>query len=208
MRLPLYVALGQQLIDQLGRGLPGDVEVLGQLGDGGPARGQPAEREAVRRAHVVEPAGPDPGGDAVDQGAAGRQQPEGQGLGVVVVHESSLTDYASSLDNIGNLLAYLREIPVPVIHPDQTAVHDMHGTSFTSYACPAHGSRELCAWHIEIPGQTTGVPHHVSREEVLYVLSGTIRATIDDQTEDASAGDVILVPLAPGSARTTSPTSR
>jgi len=83
---------------------------------------------------------------------------------------------------------------VPVIHPDQTAVHDLHGTSFTSYASPAHGSRELCAWHIEIPGQTTGVPHHVSREEVLYVLSGTIRATIDDHTEDASAGDVILVP--------------
>jgi mannose-6-phosphate isomerase-like protein (cupin superfamily) len=83
---------------------------------------------------------------------------------------------------------------VPVIHPDQTAVHDMHGTSFTSYACPAHGSRELCAWRIEIPGQTTGVPHHVSREEVLYVLSGTVRATIDDQTEEASAGDVILVP--------------
>ena len=83
---------------------------------------------------------------------------------------------------------------MPVIHPDQTAVHDMHGTSFTSYACPAHGSRELCAWHIEIPGQTTGVPHHVSREEVLYVLSGTIQVTIDDHTEDASAGDVILVP--------------
>jgi mannose-6-phosphate isomerase-like protein (cupin superfamily) len=83
---------------------------------------------------------------------------------------------------------------VPVIHPDQTAVHDMHGTSFTSYACPARGSRELCAWHIEIPGQTTGVPHRVSREEVLYVLTGTLRATIDDRTEDASAGDVILVP--------------
>ena len=83
---------------------------------------------------------------------------------------------------------------MPVIHSDQTAVHDMHGTSFTSYACPARGSRELCAWRIEIPGQTTGVPHHLSREEVLYVLSGTVRATIDDHTEEASAGDVILVP--------------
>jgi mannose-6-phosphate isomerase-like protein (cupin superfamily) len=38
------------------------------------------------------------------------------------------------------------------------------------------------------------VPHHVSREEVLYVLSGTIQVTIDDQSEEASAGDVILVP--------------
>jgi mannose-6-phosphate isomerase-like protein (cupin superfamily) len=83
---------------------------------------------------------------------------------------------------------------VPVIHATETAVHQMHGTSFTSYTSPARGSRELCAWRIEIPGHTQGVPHHVSREEVLYVLSGTMRATLDDQSEEAAAGDVILVP--------------
>jgi quercetin dioxygenase-like cupin family protein len=83
---------------------------------------------------------------------------------------------------------------VPVIHADQAAVHQMHGTSFTAYASPARGSRELCAWHIEIPGHTEGVRHHVSREEVLYVLSGTIRASLDGQAEDATAGDVIVVP--------------
>ena len=83
---------------------------------------------------------------------------------------------------------------MPVIHADQSAVHQMHGTSFTAYASPARGSRELCAWHIEIPGHTEGVRHRVSREEVLYVLSGTIRASLDGQTEDAAAGDVIVVP--------------
>ena len=83
---------------------------------------------------------------------------------------------------------------MPVIHPAATAVHQMHGTSFTSYASPAHGSKELCAWRIEIPGHTQGTPHHVSREEVLYILSGTIRATIGGQSEEAAAGDVILVP--------------
>jgi len=83
---------------------------------------------------------------------------------------------------------------VPVIHADQAAVHQMHGTSFTAYASPARGSRELCAWHIEIPGHTEGVRHRVSREEVLYVLSGTIQATVDGHTEQAVAGDVILVP--------------
>jgi mannose-6-phosphate isomerase-like protein (cupin superfamily) len=81
-----------------------------------------------------------------------------------------------------------------VIHPAATAVYQMHGTSFTSYASPAHGSKELCAWRIEIPGHTQGTPHHVSREEVLYILSGTIRATIGEQSEEAAAGDVILVP--------------
>jgi mannose-6-phosphate isomerase-like protein (cupin superfamily) len=83
---------------------------------------------------------------------------------------------------------------VPVIHAEQAAVHQMHGTSFTAYASPARGSRELCAWHIEIPGHTEGVPHHVSREEVLYVLSGTLRASLDGHAEDATAGDVIVVP--------------
>ena len=83
---------------------------------------------------------------------------------------------------------------MPVIHANQAAVHQMHGTSFTAYASPARGSRELCAWHIEVPGHTEGVRHRVSREEVLYVLCGTIRASLDGQAEDAAAGDVIVVP--------------
>ena len=83
---------------------------------------------------------------------------------------------------------------MPVIRAAQSVVHQMHGTSFTSYASPARGSRELCAWRIEIPGGTEGVPHHVSREEVLYVLGGTLRVTLDGAAEDAGPGDVVLVP--------------
>ena len=86
---------------------------------------------------------------------------------------------------------------MPVIRAAQSVVHQMHGTSFTSYASPARGSRELCAWRIEIPGGTEGVPHHVSREEVLYVLSGTLRVSVDGEAGDATAGDVVLVPGAP-----------
>jgi quercetin dioxygenase-like cupin family protein len=81
-----------------------------------------------------------------------------------------------------------------VIHADQAVMHSMHGTSFTAYASPDRGSQELCAWRIEIPGHTRGIPHRVSREEVLYVLGGTMRASVDGQAELASAGDVILVP--------------
>ena len=82
---------------------------------------------------------------------------------------------------------------MPVIHADQAAVHQMHGTSFTAYASPSTGSRELCAWRIEIPGHTAGVRHHVSREEVLYVLTGAIQVSVDGEAERAVAGDVILV---------------
>jgi quercetin dioxygenase-like cupin family protein len=83
---------------------------------------------------------------------------------------------------------------MPVIHADEAVVHQLHGTSFTAYAAPTRGSTELCAWRIAVPARTEGVPHRVSREEVLYVLSGTLRATVNDQREQAAAGDVILVP--------------
>ena len=77
---------------------------------------------------------------------------------------------------------------MPVIRAAQSVVHQMHGTSFTSYASPARGSRELCAWRIEIPGGTEGVPHHVSREEVLYVLGGILRVTLDGDGRRRRAG--------------------
>jgi quercetin dioxygenase-like cupin family protein len=83
---------------------------------------------------------------------------------------------------------------MPVIHAGEAVVHQMHGASFTSYAAPARGSRELCAWRVEIPSGTEGVAHRVSREEVLYVLSGTMQAVLNDQPGRATAGDVILVP--------------
>jgi len=83
---------------------------------------------------------------------------------------------------------------MPVIHASEAVVHEMHGASFISYAAPARGSRELCAWRVEIPGRTEGVAHQVSREEVLYVLSGTLRAVLGDQAAEATAGDVVLVP--------------
>lgn len=83
---------------------------------------------------------------------------------------------------------------MPVIHASQAVVHQMHGASFTSFAAPARGSQELCAWRLEIPGRTEGTAHHLSREEVLYVLSGTMRVILDDQPGEARAGDVVLVP--------------
>jgi mannose-6-phosphate isomerase-like protein (cupin superfamily) len=83
---------------------------------------------------------------------------------------------------------------MPVIHAGQATVHQMHGASFASYAAPARGSRELCAWRVEIPGRTEGTAHHVSREEVLYVLSGHMRVILNDQLCAADAGDAVLVP--------------
>jgi mannose-6-phosphate isomerase-like protein (cupin superfamily) len=99
---------------------------------------------------------------------------------------------------------------MPVVRAADAVEHELHGSVFTSYAAPASGSRELCAWRLEVPGRTTGVPHTVSKEEVLLVLSGTLSVTLgaaaDGAPDDAPAalaagapaeacaGDAIVVP--------------
>lgn len=83
---------------------------------------------------------------------------------------------------------------MPVISAADAVVHELHGATFTSYAAPARGSRELCAWRLDIPAGSDGVAHRISREEVVYVLSGTLEAVIDGQPLRATAGDVLLAP--------------
>ncbi len=83
---------------------------------------------------------------------------------------------------------------MPVNRPAEAVVHELHGVRFTSYAAPDRGSRELCAWRVDIPAGTAGVAHRVSREEVLYILSGSVQVSLDGEPCDAAPGDVIVVP--------------
>ena len=83
---------------------------------------------------------------------------------------------------------------MPVIPAVEAVVHELHGTTFTSYAAPSRGSAELCAWRVEVPAATEGVPHTVTREEVLCVTSGSARVTLGGETRDVTTGDVIVVP--------------
>jgi len=85
---------------------------------------------------------------------------------------------------------------MPVLHACDAVVHELHGSVFTSFAAPARGSRELCAWRLEVPPGTRGVPHTVSKEEVLLVLSGALHVTLDGTPAPAAAGpgDAVLVP--------------
>ncbi|MFE6758479.1 cupin domain-containing protein [Streptomyces sp. NPDC057684] len=82
---------------------------------------------------------------------------------------------------------------MPVIRASEAVVHEMHGVRFVSYAKPATGSKELCAWRAEIPAGTPGVAHTVSREEILHVLSGSLRFTVDGRTDTLAAGDTAIV---------------
>jgi quercetin dioxygenase-like cupin family protein len=81
-----------------------------------------------------------------------------------------------------------------VIRPADAVVHEMHGTRFTSYAAPARGSQELCAWRIDVPPGSTGIAHTITREEVVLVLSGAMDLTLDERVSTVRDGDVAVLP--------------
>ena len=87
---------------------------------------------------------------------------------------------------------------MPVIHAADAVAHDMHGSRFTSYAAPARGSAELCAWRLDVPARCGGTRHVVSREEVVFMLGGTLLVTLGGGTGACGVacrpGDAIVVP--------------
>ena len=83
---------------------------------------------------------------------------------------------------------------MPVLDGASATAYEVHGSRFTSYVRPATGSAQLCAWRLDVPAGTTGVPHRPSREEVLAILAGAARVTLDGEVRTAVAGDVVLVP--------------
>ncbi len=83
---------------------------------------------------------------------------------------------------------------MPVIRSADAVVHEMHGTRFTSYAAPARGSQELCAWRIDVPPGSIGVAHTITREEIVFVLSGAMELALDEATYTVPAGDAAVLP--------------
>ncbi|MEU4216959.1 cupin domain-containing protein [Actinoplanes sp. NPDC026623] len=83
---------------------------------------------------------------------------------------------------------------MPVLREQDAVAHRLHGATFNSYVAPSSGSTQLCAWRLEVGAGTTGVPHRVSREEVLLIVSGEVTATIDGIVTALRAGEVAFVP--------------
>ncbi|CCK31196.1 hypothetical protein BN159_6817 [Streptomyces davaonensis JCM 4913] len=82
---------------------------------------------------------------------------------------------------------------MPVIRSSDAVTHEIHGARFVSYATPLSGSKELCAWRGEVPPGMKGPAHTVSKEEILHVLIGSLRVTLDGDTTDISAGDTLII---------------
>lgn len=84
---------------------------------------------------------------------------------------------------------------MPIIREADAVPHRLHGATFHSFAAPASGSKELCAWRLEIAAGTAGQPHRVSQEEVLVLLSGRLSVTLGDAAPATlTAGEAVLVP--------------
>lgn len=73
---------------------------------------------------------------------------------------------------------------------DSVEPFEFGGFEFRPFAVPSRGSTEIALWTVDVPEGGDGKPHTASKEEVFYVLSGSV--TIQGQT--AQAGDAIVVP--------------
>jgi quercetin dioxygenase-like cupin family protein len=83
---------------------------------------------------------------------------------------------------------------MPIIRAPEAVAHEMHGARFVAYATPASGSKELCAWRLEVPGGSRGLPHTITREEVVLLLTGAVSITIDGAVTRLAPGDAAVVP--------------
>ena len=83
---------------------------------------------------------------------------------------------------------------MPITDATRAPRHEMAGTRFTPLAAPSSGSTEICVWRVELAPHADAVPHELTREEVLVILSGTARASIDGRVGEVGAGGAVIVP--------------
>ncbi len=83
---------------------------------------------------------------------------------------------------------------MPIARPADAVTFETHGSRFDSYFRPANGSSQLCAWRLTVPADLQGVPHRPSLDEIVLVLEGELRITLDGVHATLHSGDVALVP--------------
>lgn len=83
---------------------------------------------------------------------------------------------------------------MPVYTSTDADSFEAHGSRFISFLRTERGGSSLCAWRLEVAPGLAGVAHRPSHEEIILVLSGQLRVTLDGTTRDANGGDVVHVP--------------
>ncbi|PWI44895.1 cupin domain-containing protein [Streptomyces sp. ICBB 8177] len=73
-------------------------------------------------------------------------------------------------------------------------VFDRDGFTFRPLAVPSRGSAELALWALDLSPGACSETHHMDREEVFVVVSGSVSATVAGQDVTAGPGDAVIVP--------------
>ena len=66
--------------------------------------------------------------------------------------------------------------------------------TFTGRASPQRGSTDNSVWHVTISPSSPGLPHQLTREEIIVAISGQAKAEIGGKQYLLEAGDAIVVP--------------
>lgn len=81
-----------------------------------------------------------------------------------------------------------------IVRVQDAVTHTMHQVTFRGFANSASGAAELAGWSAWFAPGTSGLEHRMSREEILYVVTGSLDVQIDADVQVAAEGDCVLVP--------------
>jgi len=83
---------------------------------------------------------------------------------------------------------------MPLIRNANTKKFDIPTAQFTACAAPSTGATETSAWRVTVKAKSDGLPHQLTREEIILVLSGSATAQINTEEHVVSEGDTLIVP--------------
>jgi mannose-6-phosphate isomerase-like protein (cupin superfamily) len=83
---------------------------------------------------------------------------------------------------------------VPIVSLSNVPKFELPNVTFTGLASPQRGSKENSVWCVTVAPNAPGLPHQLTREETIIVLSGTAIAEIGKERHKVSEGDAIIVP--------------
>lgn len=83
---------------------------------------------------------------------------------------------------------------MPVISASNAPKFELPNATFTGLASPRRGSKENSVWHFTIAPKAPGLPHQLTREEIIIALSGSAIAEVGKERHRISEGDTIIVP--------------
>ena len=83
---------------------------------------------------------------------------------------------------------------MPFVSLSDAPRFELPNVTFMGLSSPQRCSNENSVWRVTIAPNAPGLPHQLTREETVIVLSGTAIAEIGKERHRVSEGDVIIVP--------------